>query len=372
MKNLKTVLKTNKQEYLTNLINFLLYFAVMTSHVFIPLLGAELGATDFEVGLVVCAYGIAFLASSLFFGWKSDSLGRLRFVRYGLLVASLAFLMQIVAHNLFLLTVSRFCVGFTLGIVTSALLAYVYESVGHLGKFSSYGSLGWIFGSVGAGLLKEYSLLFAVSSILSLAAFFLTFWLRETEGGYKAATPKLLSVVHTSFRIYLAIFLRHLGAQAVWTIFPLYLVWLGADKFWVGLLNSINFGVQTIVMRYLDKFEAAKVFAFGQVVSILVFLAYALATGYKQLIVAQVALGVSWSCLYVGALWLVLRSGEKKGTASGLFQSTLNLCNVLGPFIGGAIAQVYGYRGAMYFAVAIGLAGMFTSLPAKKTSKEVL
>jgi MFS family permease len=368
MKNLRIDLKTNKQELLTNLINFLLYFAVMTSHLFVPLLGAELGATDFEVGLVVCAYGISFLLSSLFFGWKSDSLGRLRFVRYGLLATALAFLSQILAHNLFLLTVSRFCVGFALGIVTSALLAYVYESVGHLGKFSSYGSLGWIFGSVGAGLLKEYNLLFLVSTTLSLVAFVLTFLLKESDGGYRAASPKILSVVHTNFRIYLAIFLRHFGAQAVWTIFPLYLVWLGADKFWVGLLSSINFGVQTVVMRYLDKFEAAKVFAFGQIISILVFLAYALASDYKQLVIVQIALGISWSCLYVGALLLVLRSGEEKGTASGLFQSTLNLCNVVGPFVGGAIAQLYGYRGAMYFAVAIGVTGMLTSLPTKKSS----
>ncbi|MEW6425730.1 MAG: MFS transporter [Bacillota bacterium] len=356
----------NGQEFLTNLINFLLYFAIMLSLIFIPLYGAELGASDFQVGLVVGAYGTAFLLSSLFFGWKSDSFGRLRFVRYGLLITGLAFLSQILAGNLLLLVISRAFVGFTLGIVTAALLAYVYESVGHLGKFSSYGSLGWIFGALAAGLLKDYRLLFAVSAVFTVLAFLLSFRLKETSGRGETAAPDLLAVLRRNRRVYLAIFLRHLGAQAVWAILPLYLVWLGADKFWVGLLWGINFGVQFIVMRYIEKFDAGKVFTFGQVVSLLVFLAYVLATDYRQLVVVQAALGLSWSCLYVGALLIVLESGEERGTASGIFQSTLNLCNALGPFIGGAIAQGWGYRGAMLFAVFIGLAGLGTALPGPK------
>jgi len=363
----------NGQRLLTNLINFLLYFAIMLSHIFIPLYGAEMGASDFQVGLVVCAYGTAFLFSSLFFGWKSDSFGRLCFVRYGLLIAGLAFLSQTLAGNLVVLALTRSFVGFTLGIVTAALLAYVYESVGHLGKFSSYGSLGWIFGALAAGLLKDCRLLFAVSAAFAMVAFILSFQLKETSGRGKMAAPDLLAVLRRNCRVYLAIFLRHLGAQAVWAIMPLYMVWLGADKSWVGLLWSINFGMQFIVMRCIEKFDARKVFTVGQVVSILVFLAYFLATDYRQLVVVQATLGLSWSCLYVGALLLVLERGEERGTATGIFQSTLNLCNALGPFIGGTIAQGWGYRGTMLFAVVIGLAGLATALPGqKKAHKEAL
>jgi len=185
--------------------------------------------------------------------------------------------------------------------------------------------------------------------------------------------PRLLAVVRQNRQVYLAIFLRHLGAQAVWGILPLYLVLLGADKFWVGVLWSVNFAVQFVAMRQMERFAARKAFAFGQVVSILVFLAYALATDYRLLLIVQVVLGVAWSCLYVGALLIVLSSGEERGTATGIFQSTLNLCNALGPFLGGAIAQAWGYRGAMLFAAVIGLAGLAVSLPGqKKTPREVL
>lgn len=362
-----TTCNESVQRFLTSLINFLLYFATQLSLIFIPLLGAELGASNFEIGLVVSAYGGAFLLSSLFFGWQSDSFGRMGFVRYGLLVTGLAFLSQLLAHSLPVLVISRFLVGLTIGVVTAALLAYVFETVGHMGKFSSYGSLGWIFGSLVAGLLQDYHLMFMASSALCLLAFFLSFQLQETSvREKKTAAPYLPTVIRRNWQIYLAIFLRHLGAQAVWSILPLYLVWLGADRFWVGVLWSINFGTQFIVMRYIERFDAGKVFTCGQVFSILVFLAYALATDYRQLFSVQAALGLSWSCLYVGALLIVLNSGEERGTASGIFQSTLNLCNALGPFIGGAIAQGWGYRGTMFFAVFIGLCGLFTSLPGKK------
>jgi hypothetical protein len=63
--------------WLVSVVNFFLSFATQGSIIFIPLLGVELGASDFQVGLVGAVYGTAFLASSLYSGWKSDGLGRL-------------------------------------------------------------------------------------------------------------------------------------------------------------------------------------------------------------------------------------------------------------------------------------------------------
>lgn len=364
-------------ELFANLINFLINYSSYLSLIFIPLLATDLGAGDFGVGVAVSAYGAAFLVSSLIFGRRSDLLGRVAFVRWGCLLVSFAFLSQILAGNIYLLVLFRSFVGFSLGVVSAALLAYVYEAVGHVGKFSSYGSLGWIFASLTAGVIKEYNLLFSSSAGLCLLAFALAWRLKEpgkARGAGKkeeAAVPPLLPVLRRNFRIYLAIFLRHLGAQSVWAILPLYFVWLGADKLLVGVLAGINFTVQFFAMRYVERFSAWKVFTAGQVVSIFVFLAYAAATHYSQLFIVQAVLGVSWSCLYVGALLIVMNSGEEKGTAGGIFQSTLNLCAALGPFFGGIIAHSYGYRGVMFFAASVGVAGLFTTLPgARKVSRE--
>lgn len=53
---------------LVSWVNFLLNIAIQGSIIFIPLLGAQLGASNFEVGLIGAAYGGAYLLSSLYPG----------------------------------------------------------------------------------------------------------------------------------------------------------------------------------------------------------------------------------------------------------------------------------------------------------------
>jgi MFS family permease len=355
--------------WLIGLVNFLLSFAIQSSIIFIPLLGAQLGASDFQVGLIGSFYGVAFLSSSLYSGWKSDSLGRLVFVRWGLLISSAAFALQLVAHSVLILMAVRAAVGFSLGIATAATIAYAFESGVNMGKYSSYGSLGWIFGALAAALIGEIEMLFWLSFIFCLLAFLLSLAFQKAPSYNFPNPPNLWHVLRRDYRIYLAVFLRHLGATAVWIILPLYLASLGMDKFWIGFLWAVNFVVQFLVMRELERFSEYKTFFYGQLLSVLVFAAFAFAASRLYLVVIMILLGVSWSCLYVGALLIVLRSGEEKGTAGGIFQSTLNLCNSVGPLLGGLIAQGWGYRGVMYFAAALGLAGMFVAVNRKQTPR---
>lgn len=355
----------SRRLWLVGLVNFLLGFATQGSNLFVPLLGAQLGASDSQVGLVGAVYGAAFLLSSLVSGWKSDQIGRLFFVRWGLLASSAAFAAQILADSVVLLMVMRGLVGFALGIATAAAIAYAFECGIDMGKFSSYGSLGWIFGAMAAALVENIYLLFEISFIICLIAFIVSFYFQETKALRRTLSPKLFRVLKRNYRIYFAVFLRHLGATAVWVILPLYLSGLGISKFWIGMLWGVNFAVQFVVMRYLERYSEYKVFAFGQLLSIFVFVAFAYLTGKLSLLFAMALLGVAWSCLYVGALLIVLRSGEERGTSSGIFQSTLNLCNALGPLLGGLIAQGFGYRNVLFFAAALSIAGMFIAVPAK-------
>lgn len=358
------------RRWLINLVNFLLNFAIQGSIIFIPLLGVQLGASDFQVGLVGAAYGAAFLITSLFSGWKSDHWGRLLFVRWGLFIGSVAFAAQLLAHDVILLMVARGAVGFALGIATAATIAYAFEAGVDMGKFSSYGSLGWIFGALAAALIGDIHLLFWMSFLICLLAFFLSLAFQKAPAHHFSAPPNLWQVLRRDYRIYLSVFLRHLGATAVWIILPLYLASLGLDRFWIGLLWGINFSVQFVVMRTLERFSEYKIFAFGQVLSVLVFMAFAFVSDKLSLIAVEVFLGVAWSCLYVGALLIVLRSGEEKGTAGGIFQSTLNLCNAVGPLLGGLIAQGWGYRGVLFFAAALGAAGMLVAVPAGRSTEK--
>lgn len=357
--------------WLIGLVNFLLSFATQGSIIFIPLLGADLGATDFQIGLVGAVYGTAFLSSSLYSGWMSDRQGRLPFVRWGLLISSAAFATQLLADSVPILMLARGIVGLSLGIATAAIIAYAFEAGADMGKYSSYGSLGWIFGAAAGALVADIQLLFWLSFISCLLGFLISLAFPQKQPYDFTRPPNLWQVLRRDYRVYLSVFLRHLGATAVWIILPLYLASLGFDKFWIGILWVINFSVQFLVMRVLAGFPEYKIFFYGQLLSVLVFSAMAFFTGRTHLIIIMALLGVAWSCLYVGALLIVLRSGEEKGTAGGIFQATLNLCSALGPFFGGIIAQGMGYRGVLYFAAALGVMGMFAAAPAKQSKPDI-
>jgi len=339
--------------------------AIEASIIFIPLFATELGASRFDVGIVGVSYGMAYFASSLFFSWQSDKKGRVKFIRIGLGLSSIAFFLQTLAYNLLTLVIVRGITGFCLGISSAVLLAYAFEVEGNIGKYSSYGSLGWVAGASAAAIIKEYNSLFTLSSLSCLVAFLLTLQLKESSSERKPMLAHPGQVIIRNWKVYLPFFLRHLGANAVWIILPLFLVSIGATKLWISLLWTVNFLGQFIAMRYVEKFHEAKMFSLGLVLSGVVFLSYALSTHYLQLLPVQVILALGWSCLYVGCLLLLMRSGEEHGTSAGLLFSTISFCSGIGPFLGGFLSQIMGFKAVMLFATVISFAGLPLALKNK-------
>ena len=352
----------------TNLIQFLAYAAMMASAIFIPVLAVqEFGATDSEIGVIVGGHGLSVFVSSYVFGRASDMHGRRIFIKSGLLLASFFFFIQIFADSVSSLIILRFLAGFGVGIFPAALTAYVYESKGPLGKFSSYGSLGWAFGSlITAALalkvfkiadLNFYNLIFISSSFMLFTAFLFSVRLHDRKV-VKMNIPFFpVKIIKENFSLYLSFFLRHTGANAAWMIFPLYLMELGADAFWVGIIYFLNSGTQFIIMRYIDRFRSQLLISTGLGVSILVFVGFGVAQNFREIIPIQALLAVSWSCLYVGSLLFLTDKNIEKATSVGLLNSVTSLCAITGPLIGGFIAEFYGLRAVMFAGAGLSLLG---------------
>ncbi|MDO8568340.1 MAG: MFS transporter [Dehalococcoidales bacterium] len=162
-------------------------------------------------------------------------------------------------------------------------------------------------------------------------------------------------------KVYLAFFLRQLGAQAVWAIFPLYLAGIGASKQWIALMDAINMGSQFAFMRLVERFNPALIFRIGLLLSAIVFGIYGLASNYLQLLPVQVTLGAAWSCLFVGSLGYLLRKNIERGSVSGLLYSTTYLSGGIGPFMGGAVSELWGYAPLMYLSSGMALASFVYS-----------
>jgi len=163
------------------------------------------------------------------------------------------------------------------------------------------------------------------------------------------------------WHVYLSFLLRHTGANCIWVIYPLFIASLvpgvEADKFWIGVMYTVNFTGQFLIMPFLDRFRDKTLIYAGLSLSLLTFLSFTFAQDYAQLLPLQVLLAASWSFLYVGSLLYLMRHNVEKATCSGILSSMHSLSMVGGSILGGVIAQLFGYVATMYVAAMLTIAG---------------
>lgn len=323
----------------------------MLSYVFIPIFAESLGASYLEVGIIVASYGAASLLSSFIFGKVAD-IHRLRpIVLAGMLVAALAFYLQTFAYDALSLALIRALAGFSVGIYPAALTTYVHYQGRSIGKFISFGSLGWMTGFLLAGIVGDIKYLFMLSSLSFSIAFFAAFGLKDIEKPSLNISYFSLETFRKNIATYVSIFIRHTGAVSVWAIMPLYLVSLGASSFWIGVIYAINPFVQFIIMQRLDGFKNEWLVKWGFIISALAFLFYYLAPNFIFIVPGMVLIAFGWSFVFVGATRLLIERNLEKATATGMLNSTISAGSILGAGLGGFLLHFYGFQAAMLFAI---------------------
>jgi len=349
-----------------NLIQLLFNVAVTASELFIPSLAKELGASNTQIGIIGAVYGFTVFSSSYLFGRASDVYGLKFFLHFGLGVSALTFLLQLLVDpsfvapfwaNPWLLALARGLAGFSIGIFPAALTAYVYESGDPLGRFSSFGALGWAVGNFTAGLIALYWGAFVLSSACLLLAFLVSLTM-PTISSPRLSVPFFpRSVIKKNWHVYLPYFLRHTGANCIWIIYPLYIADLGGNKFWIGVIYTVNTASQFFVMRFADRFRGIALINTGLILSSITFFVFTLAQNFYQLLPIQILLACSWSFLYVGSLLYLMKYNIERATCTGMLSSVINLAVVFGALIGGGVSQLLGFKATMYVAVALTVVG---------------
>ncbi|MEM0449462.1 MAG: MFS transporter [Methanomassiliicoccales archaeon] len=316
------------------------------------------GASNWEIGILVAGYSAAIFVSSYFFGRFSDIHGRKRVLQSGLLLAAIALFLQIFAYNTFALTVSRLIVGMCAGIYPAALLAHVYENDKKIGKFSSYGSLGFGLGTLIAGIIGIYLEIFIFSAAMMLIAFAISLKLPFGKESIHHVPLFPKDILRRNFPVYLSIMFRHTGANMIWVIYPLFLADLGASPLFIGAIYAVNALGQFFFMQMTDKYKAVPLVVIGFIMSIVTFPSYTLAQVYWQIIPSQIMIALAWSTLYVGSIKYIMERNEEKGTSAGLLQSALSISAIMGALLGGFASGFFGFKGCMYIATAVAIIGL--------------
>ncbi len=334
---------------------------------FIPNLAKDVGATDFQLGLIISVYGLMSFISYYLFGRWGDVHGVRKVLRFGLVVATVAFATQAFATNPATLFAARAFAGFSFGMVPAALIAYAHHAHQRMGHFSRFESLGWLTGSILAGILSlaepqsPYALLFIASSLFFAVGFASSIKLPDLDVEPVSVPLFPVHLIAGNLPVYLGFFLRHFGAMIVWTFFSLFLWELGASFFWIGILNAANVGTQALLKPRLDGLPPWPLFRAGLALAVVVFYGYSLAPTYLYVLPVQVLLGVAWSLMQVGALTILVEGNLEHSTVVGLLYSTHSLANVLGPFAAGVILSLWGFTGAFYAAAFFAFLGFIAS-----------
>lgn len=354
-----------------NLIQTLHHAAVATTSIVTTLFAAELGASNAQLGFIGATYGLATFASHWVFGRAADRFDRRAFVLWGTLGAAAAQALAFFAFDVPGLVAARFLAGFAVGVFPAALAVFVYDLQRPLGKFSSFGALGWSLGAgvvalvalalPGLGAERQYRLLYLLAALPLLACFLVARALPSMRAGLRV--PFLpASVLRGSASVYVPMLMRHTGATAIWVIFPLYILDLGGDLAYVGVIHLANVAAQFVVLQNVERLPGLNhprvLVPIGLLTSAGTFVAFALSRTVHELLAWQLLLGVSWSTLWLGSLKQCLETNVERATATGLLNSSVSLSNIAGPLLGGLLAAVWGFEATMWFAAGMSLAAM--------------
>ena len=350
--------------------------AFFSTWMFIVILAkSELAIGDTEIAVAAAMFAATQFISSYYFGRASDYYGRRIFLLLGLAACSIAFFLQIFIWDFWSFLGIRVLTGMCMGIFPAALIAYVHESKRKLGSFSSFGAIGWLMGMLVSGVIAYYLFLrsvFIFSSMLFIVAFIIALKLPPIE--HKPLRVPLFPkhIIKKNLAIYLGILIRHSGANMMWVFWPLFLLSLGANLLWVGIIQAINAVTQFTIMYFVtDRIDSKNSMFLGLLLSGLTFLSFTLAQDYIQLILPQVFLGMSWAFTYVGGIRYVNDHSKERGTATGILNSIISVSSVIGSMLAIFIIYLVGeYRWVILAAAAMAFCALVIFYALSKSNKK--
>ncbi|MFX1285799.1 MAG: MFS transporter [Promethearchaeota archaeon] len=329
------------------IIQFLANLATLSVFTYVPYWGHEIGLSDPEIALTALIYGIIAFSSGIFSGRLSDLVGvRKIFVIIGSFAAAAAIIGLVIPYK-FEFIFFRGLSGIGMGMFAPALVGLVSDKGDKIGNFSAYGSFGWAVGVLVSGIIGLFWIegIFIFASLSFFGAALIAFTLIEEKSISKKYKDSVLVVFWERKEVFLTLTIRHSFASAIWVFWSLFLIIeLGANTFWVGIIQCCNGLTQTIVMNTLtDKMNSRKMISLGLILSSISFISFTIPQTFWGIIPLQVILGFSWAFLYVGTLRSSIEhSSFDKSTAAGIITSILPVASLIGSFIALVITAVGG------------------------------
>jgi MFS family permease len=354
----------------------------------------ELGANVKQVGLFFTIAAIAPLCFQVFGGWLSDSVGRLQAIAIGSVGGTLSYLFYLLAPSWEWLLPSSILTSMAIAFVSPSFQAFIAEESTEETRGRVYGITSTLYmvvniiGPVLGGAIaqgRSFRTMYFVAGCLYASAAVVRVGMarharrRQKEEGQKQEKPSLggfrksltavlglLMAGGVVTWIFISDGIRDIAFSLVGRLMPLYLEnEMGLSLLEIGGLQSITAIVAMALMSpagWLSDKKGERVGIVGGFGLISIgWSIFLVGTSFSHFVVSRIITGAGWALIDPAYSSLISKSVPERlrGTAFGLFSTSLGLISLPAPWIG---AQLWE-RVSPIFPFYVPLLAMVAMLP---------
>jgi len=353
----------------------------------LPLYLKSLNASVVQVGLFFTLSQIVPLALQILGGWISDSLGRLRSIAMGSVAGVLSYVGLILSPTWQWVLLGEGLASVTRSLVAPSFSAYIAEESAEENRARVFGITETIFVVVaiigpplGGWLVDSYGFLFMLTcaGALYFLATLIRIAMARTASRSQEASPQKLSVASLKSNLGMMVGMVLAGGLITWilitdgvrdvafsmsfTLLPIYLQDLGGLSVQqIGWLESV-FGVFMMLVTLpagwlADKKSERLAIALGFLLQFFALLTFLKVEGFVGYAAAWAMLGLGVGLMSPAYQSLISKAVPEKmrGTAFGLFQTSLGVFSLPAPAIGAQLWERVSPRFPFTLTAWVGL-----------------
>jgi MFS family permease len=328
-------------------------------------LRVSLGSTSAAASVYFLCYGL----SQVGWGAVSDRFGRVRTMRFTLVLGVLAGLASSAAPNLLLLTLARALAGIAFGAITPGSLVYIGDSMpfhrrhGPLNQLVAANAVGTAVAIVGGGFAASFAswrIAFAVPAVLAIWLAVVLGRLPEPprQGLHRGPVRQILMVVQRPW----AILVIGLGfgegavVLGILTYLAAALETAGVGAALAGTVVAV-FGLAVLAMSrvplLVGRMRMSTVMGFGGTGYAAAYFAIAFGQPLLAVLACAFILGVGWALMHpLVQSWATEVVPEARASAVSLFAMALFVGSAVSAALAGPLAEMHRF-GTIFLGAAL-------------------
>lgn len=345
----------------------------------VPVYAVELGATGFQVGLIIAVFNVARTALNPFSGRLSDRWGRKPFILLGLFLYAVVSVFYVMATRVESLILVRLIHGFTSVLVIPVAMALTGDIAPrhrlglYMGTLNMAVMLGFAIGPVLGGSIREYfgmaAAFYTMGGLALVTLIGVTVFLpkdsrRKESRDNQTVAPFSALLKH---RVVQGLFLLRLfiavGQGSVYTFLPILALRMQISSSQVGLILGVNIFVIVLLQRICgsiaDRVDPRTMIIGGTLLSALAVLGMPFVDGFLMVLILNIVMGLGNGIAMPGGFVITGQLGRSLGMGSvmGYTDAGWSLGMIVSPIISGIIMDQLGVPSVFLTGGALTIVG---------------